>query len=802
MASHAHVPGCARLNVGRLNAFRLNYAEPLTLAIIGGVNRSKNVRIEGAAVQHVLNDAPDTASVRVHGFTPVAGQRFDLYVSDQALGSQLLGGRVLETTVLYESRKQNVAYDLRAIDLTWMLNRRRILYQYRFSSATAIIEHLAFISNAWNGFTGYDIETGLPQIDELTFTNETVATCLTAICERVGAYWYQDYAGVLHVGRTQSLTAQAITDATPHGASNLTLTEDLSQIVTRVIARGGGGQVSADVPAAATEMPVDDPAWYSDAGGIVEVGGALRLTYTGVRGRAAVGALVGAGNAPTATPKYVQSYLYPALGANGITVGAQYQYAVSYVNESGTPPTLGESLVGPTRAAICTGLTPTPPLACAVRSHSTIPGSVPGPTVGGVYYFRLVFPWRFGTYQIGPVIGPYTYNGKLWEFNTGYNAPSPEGVWHFPDLDGLVNLAGVYGQVWIYRTLANAGPSGTFYSSGSIDVPQNVYYGQSWYTVNSGFMPPDVDMISVNNQLPVPGPAFNGIELVDLPRSSLASVKQRKIYRTAANGTQLKLAATIANNTQTTWLDQTPDASLGANAPTADNSGITDNRQWPAGSTTLPVSDVAPFLADSGGAGWVRVAGMPVAYTGAATGQLTGIPATGVGSLTATVRYGAQVFVQPRLVGVAGLTVAVKAGAAVVIRVELDDAAAQAALGTRLGGTAADGIVEEPYSDSRMGLDELVNYAKALLADRKDPRRTLQFQTRDTTVQVGRLITVTTTQPPISGTFRIQRVTFSEIAISGGLARTQPLRTVEATTKLYSFADLLRRLRGREGGAA
>jgi len=49
---------------------------------------------------------------------------------------------------------------------------------------------------------------------------------------------------------------------------------------------------------------------------------------------------------------------------------------------------------------------------------------------------------------------------------------------------------------------------------------------------------------------------------------------------------------------------------------------------------------------------------------------------------------------------------------------------------------------------------------------------------------------------------RVQRITFDEIAISGGLGRTWPRRTVEASNKLYTFADLLRRLRGREGGAS
>ena len=46
----------------------------------------------------------------------------------------------------------------------------------------------------------------------------------------------------------------------------------------------------------------------------------------------------------------------------------------------------------------------------------------------------------------------------------------------------------------------------------------------------------------------------------------------RKVYRSAANQTQLKLLATIANNTSTgPYVDSTADASLGVNAPTVGN---------------------------------------------------------------------------------------------------------------------------------------------------------------------------------------------------------------------------------------
>jgi hypothetical protein len=47
----------------------------------------------------------------------------------------------------------------------------------------------------------------------------------------------------------------------------------------------------------------------------------------------------------------------------------------------------------------------------------------------------------------------------------------------------------------------------------------------------------------------------------------------RRIWRTAVGGTQKKLVAAIADNTTTTYLDQVPDASLGANSPSLNTSG-------------------------------------------------------------------------------------------------------------------------------------------------------------------------------------------------------------------------------------
>lgn len=52
-----------------------------------------------------------------------------------------------------------------------------------------------------------------------------------------------------------------------------------------------------------------------------------------------------------------------------------------------------------------------------------------------------------------------------------------------------------------------------------------------------------------------------------------SSVTARKLYRTAAGGSTYMLLATIADNTATTYTDNTADASLGAGAPTTNTTG-------------------------------------------------------------------------------------------------------------------------------------------------------------------------------------------------------------------------------------
>ena len=73
----------------------------------------------------------------------------------------------------------------------------------------------------------------------------------------------------------------------------------------------------------------------------------------------------------------------------------------------------------------------------------------------------------------------------------------------------------------------------------------------------------------------------------------------RRIYRSAVGGGQKKLVTTISDNVTTDYLDQVPDGSLGANAPTLNTSGSADT--WQTANITI-----GDMVVDDYAACWMR----------------------------------------------------------------------------------------------------------------------------------------------------------------------------------------------------
>jgi hypothetical protein len=614
----------ARLGVMRLGATRLGWYQPWIKVYVNGV-LATGARVTGATITDELNQEPNTASFNVSGIVPLAGQSIAIQCGDTDLTHELFGGRILAVNKTYEAQKPSrVIYACNAIDPTWLLNRRTVIKKYTSQSATAIA--LDLISSFTSGVTTVHVATGLATIDEITFTNEDVTDALTRLCERIGGYWYIDYASDLHLFLSETTTAVAITTAAPRGMSGIVENSDLSQIATRILARGGGSNVLSDVLVAGTTIPVGDISWYAGGGGTVECG-PQRITYTGTS-TVETGSTTGFVNPPPQQSGF-------ASGSGGsLTSGATYLVAMTYTTAE------GETTIGPT--------------------------------------------------------------------------------WSVTILGGHNELI-----------------------SSTVTVPTD-------------------------------------------PKITL-----KTIYVSAANGdaTTLRKFSDVAI---ATTLVQVTSYTGGNPSPPSSNTAGFGSDAAAAGSTTLQVEDLAQFPS----AGWAEAPGGQLfTYTGrsasSGAGTLTGIPASGVGSLTAAVRAG-TVKAVPHLTGCSGITYALVSGDPVNVVVIVNDATAQTALAALVGG---DGIHEMFITDGRWSITEATARANAELSLRKNPLVTVSFQTRDPSMQSGRDVTLTITSPAISGTFKIQRVTLTELGLGGPTGFIFPLRQVEVSSRRYSFEDLLRQLK-------
>ena len=270
-----------------------------------------------------------------------------------------------------------------------------------------------------------------------------------------------------------------------------------------------------------------------------------------------------------------------------------------------------------------------------------------------------------------------------------------------------------------------------------------------------------------------------------------ATVTQRKIYRSAANTpTLLKLLATLADNSTTTFLDALADAALGVNAPTGDTSGLKQpDGQVIAGSTSLIVAGAAAFRATGG---WALLpGGQTIRYASISGNALAGIPPTGPGAILATINYNATITAAPALEGIpasgaGAIVITVNVGDPVNLLVWADDVAAQAALASIIGG---DGIQETYLQDNRISETEARARATAALSLRHTVEETVHYDSRDRLTQSGTVIAINLPIPTnMVGSYKVQTVTITQFDFPS----VPPLRTVEASSNRFSFEDLLR----------
>lgn len=369
------------------------------------------------------------------------------------------------------------------------------------------------------------------------------------------------------------------------------------------------------------------------------------------------------------------------------------------------------------------------------------------------------------------------WEDKVFDASLGANAPTVNTTSSFRTVP-LTNIprspgANVTARR-IYRYFTSA-PAGWRLVT---TIPNNTAttYADSIANATLGASPPAANTATANQvtvTVPIGGPGVTG----------------RRVYRTAAGGSALKVAAVVADNVTTTITDAAPDATLGAAEPTADTSGLKQPEgQAQAGSTELVVANPSAF-APSGGWAVIGNGEQVIRYTGVAPDRLTGIPATGSGAITATVSFNSTVTVSPALTGVTGLVLALQRGAPIHVWVQRDDVAAQENMIVLDGG--GDGIYEHIVSDDRRSEASLVQVCDAELELYSRPLVSVVYASRDTKTKSGKTVSIAIATPAIVDSLTIQDVSITEIGIAKGL---RPKYTATASSVRHSFDAILRQL--------
>lgn len=728
----------ARVGLMRVGGSRLGYVLPIVKVTINGTVRTTLTRVQGMSIRDILNGTPNTATFRVSGFTPTEGHVVHIAFGD---GPLLFRGRILSTTKVYEGKPANVAWDCHAISEEWLLNRRKVTKRWLSTSATTILQET--ISGYTSGFSSAGVAPGLPVLDEFTATNEDVTDVFDRVCRRIGEDWQLDYAPtpVLHVPAADGLSASTITDSDDHDMVGIAVNTDLSQLKNRQSGEGMGSVASADIAVGQTTMPLDDTTFANASGGTVKSGPQF-IAYTGKSTIDGTGSKVG-GQSSLAPGALIDDIVSETAG--NLSVGT-YKYKASLIINGGETEA-GTASGGATIAHI------TAPSGSAGGASGTTGGSL---TLLAQYGFAITFVTAAGETVMGPY-GTHTLTG-------GNNAISLTDI--------PVSSDDRVTKRHIYRTGAN------------------LTLGWLLDTELNDNSTTTATLTKADTALGAPAPATNTsgsgqIALSSIPTGPVGTTA-RKIYRTAANGSDYKYHSTISGNVTTTATDNTPDASLGQAAPASSTVGPT------AGDTSLPVQELSVFAS---GGGWVQVSGQIVRYTGrsasSGAGTLTGVPASGIGAIGAAVPYDTPVINHPHLTGVTGILYAINKGEDVNLWVTRNDTSSQTFMASAVGG---DGIHEaDPIQDRRMSETEITARCDAKLAELSTPLVTVRFATRDLTVKSGRDVTVTLAAPTsISGTFRIQAVTISGFSATGAF---RPLRQVECSSRRLSFEQILRILK-------
>ena len=162
----------------------------------------------GITIKEVTNNAPNSCTVTIDGTSrrPVVGEALSIVdVFDS--NNLLFAGNVQTVEQIYQGEPSQLAWNVTALDPTWMINKYRPLGSFVNTSASLVVIDL--VNQFAPGFTASSTGGGFVQANlspvTISFDGTTdFATCLTNLAKAIGnGHWYVDYQRAVHFFHTE-----------------------------------------------------------------------------------------------------------------------------------------------------------------------------------------------------------------------------------------------------------------------------------------------------------------------------------------------------------------------------------------------------------------------------------------------------------------------------------------------------------------------------------------------------------------------------------------------------------------------
>jgi len=514
------------------------------LITIGGVDVRGRTRIADLRIRDLLN-VPNTCALTVDGSAPTLAAEVRIGLATLAGDDVIFGGYIDTVEAVYEGRPENRAWHVTCQDYVYGINRKKVRRRYSQQSATLIAQDL-LTRDAPAGYTGTAIQAGLPIVSGgIDFTEEDLTACFARLAQRIGGYWYVDYAKDVHLFLTEAVdaptpitaAARVLLDEPP-----ITWEADLTQVRTRVFVEGGGAQARAAVAVGATSLPVTDASWYAPTGGQV-VSGPQRIRYTGK-------GTVGGPAAPSATGQSVPGNLS----------GGPYSYVVTQITAGAESPLSAPSapvtlpaVASPPATMTVTpisGAVPSPPTAPTVVAVDT---RIPTPTTAPVVT-------SLNTQVVDPVSAPTVTAISLRVPLPPAPGVTPVSTAVAPPTTGpgqpVAVFTGVQDPLSTMGASAHSTPGGL--------VPGSNYHWDMTFGTSQGETRGQINPTLLNNL----AAGMTSAQLSGVGTSADPRVTKRTIYRyEQPPNNKRRIVATINDNVTTTYIDTKADAALGGEQP-------------------------------------------------------------------------------------------------------------------------------------------------------------------------------------------------------------------------------------------